>query len=60
LDEYVTSIFTIKEQAKQESTMKQVASRGLAGFLLGLFFDLEDGDMFLQKICLLSADYMVV
>jgi hypothetical protein len=52
LDEYVTSIFTVKEQAQQETSMKQVASRALAGFLHGLFFYLEDeGDMFPQKIC---------
>jgi hypothetical protein len=50
LNEYVTSIFTVKEQAQQETSMKQVASRALAGFLLVLFLYLEDeGDKFLQK-----------
>jgi hypothetical protein len=30
-----------------------------AGFLLGLFFNLEDGgDMFLQNVSSLSMDYM--
>jgi hypothetical protein len=43
--EYVTSIFEV--QAKQETDMKQVA----AGFLLGLFFNPEDGaDIFLRKV----------
>jgi hypothetical protein len=39
----------VEEQAKQETTMKQAASR--AGFLLGLLFNPEDGgDMFFQNV----------
>jgi hypothetical protein len=43
LEEHVAYIFMVKEQAKQETSMKEVASRASS-----LFFDPEDGgDMFL-------------
>jgi hypothetical protein len=48
LEEYVASIFMAKEEAKQETSTKQAASR--AGSLLGLLFSPEDGaDIFLQN-----------
>jgi hypothetical protein len=49
LEKHVTSIFTVKEQAKQEASTKQAASR--ASFLLDLVFKPKDGGiMFLQNV----------
>jgi uncharacterized protein involved in tellurium resistance len=49
LEEYTASIFMVKEYAKQ--TVLSAHCLLLAGFLLGLFFDLEDGGkMFLQAL----------
>jgi hypothetical protein len=46
-NKHVASIFRV-EETKQETSMKQVAS---FDFLLGLFFDDEDGgDMFLRNV----------
>jgi hypothetical protein len=43
-------MFRVEEYAKQEASVKQVASCS-TGFLLGLFFDPEDGgDMFLRNV----------
>jgi hypothetical protein len=52
----------LKNKASKKSVGKQVASRAFhAGFLLGLFFDPEDGDgMFLQNVSSLSMDYMAL
>jgi hypothetical protein len=48
LEEYVASIFMAEEEAKQEASTKQSASR--AGSLLGLLFNPKYGtDMFLQN-----------
>jgi hypothetical protein len=48
-EEYITSIFKFEEQVKQESNMKQAASK--SGFLLGLFFCPEYGeDIFLRNV----------
>jgi hypothetical protein len=44
---HVTSIFIVKEEAKQEVSIKHVNVMVQAGFLLSLFFDPEDGNMFL-------------
>jgi hypothetical protein len=42
-------MFRVEEYAKQEVSVKQVASSS-TGFLLGLFFDREHGcDMFLRN-----------
>jgi hypothetical protein len=61
-EKYVTYIFKVEEWAKQETNMKQVASRATNGggmffwnvgywLLLSLFFDSEDrSDMFLQNV----------
>jgi hypothetical protein len=48
LEELVTAIFRVKEYVKQETSMKQVASS--TGLVLGIFFNLEDGDKFLQNV----------
>jgi hypothetical protein len=49
LEKYVASIFTAEEEAKQETSTKQAASR--AGSLLGLLFNPEDeADKFLQNV----------
>jgi hypothetical protein len=49
LEEHVVTIFRVEEQAKQETSVKQVARP--ACYLLGLFFDPEDGgNMFLRNV----------
>jgi hypothetical protein len=49
----------LKVEVKQETSMEEAASR--SGFLLGLFFNPEDGgDMFLQNISWLSMVYVVL
>jgi hypothetical protein len=47
-EEHVASIVRVKEQVKQETSLHNA---GNIGFLLGLFFDPDDGDnMFLRNI----------
>jgi hypothetical protein len=43
LEENIASVIMVEEYAKQETSMKQ------ACFLLGLLFEPEDGDTFLQN-----------
>jgi hypothetical protein len=52
LEEHVTSIFRTEELAKQETSMKLVASR--PHFLLGSFFSPDDGGCISQKTELFS------
>jgi hypothetical protein len=40
LEEHVASIFRVKEQARQETSMKQTTSKAL----LGLLFNPKDGN----------------
>jgi hypothetical protein len=48
----------VYESVKQETIMKQVARSD--GFVLGLFFDHEDGgNTFLRNVIRLSTDYTV-
>jgi hypothetical protein len=54
-EEHIFSIFMVEEQAEQETSLKAggfalSTTCFHAGFLLGLFFDPEDGgDMFLRN-----------
>jgi hypothetical protein len=48
-EEYFPSIFRVGEQAKQETSINQALLT--ICFLLGLFYDLEDGGkMFLRNV----------
>jgi hypothetical protein len=56
-EEYVSSIFRVKEWANQETSIKPLQEE-LTGFLFGLFLYLENGgNTFLQNICWLLTDY---
>jgi hypothetical protein len=49
-EEHIASIFRVKEQAKQETSVK-AGGKHHAGFFLGLFLDPEDrGNMFLRNV----------
>jgi hypothetical protein len=51
LEEHIASIFRVEEYAEQETSVKAGGEQSSAGFLLGLFFDPEDGgDMFLRNV----------
>jgi hypothetical protein len=50
-----------RKQGEAGSEQSSVCYMLHAGFLLGLFFDPEDGsDMFLRKVGRLSTDYMTL
>jgi hypothetical protein len=51
----------ISQPRNQNESKQQADPCFHAGFLLDLFFDLEDGgDMLLRNVCRLSTDYMVL
>jgi hypothetical protein len=51
LEEHIATIFRIEEQAEQETSRALFATSFHASFMLGLFFDPEDGgDVFLRNV----------
>jgi hypothetical protein len=60
-EEYFATIFSVEEYAKQQTSVKAGGKQSYmlhADFLLGLFFDTEDGgQIFLRNVGWLSTDY---
>jgi hypothetical protein len=58
LGEHVTSVFSIKKYAKRGTSVKTLLATCFhIGFLLGLFFDPEDGvDMINRNMSILSTE----
>jgi hypothetical protein len=57
-EEHIAFVIRVEERDEQKSTVKAGGQQRLAGFLLGLFFDPEDGgNMFLRNVYLFSTDY---